>query len=154
MSVTCKDKLSILTSKMCINVILIRKIKTNTQYTYISWLLKIMYAPLICKQSYKSNTYHSGIRSVHQGFWSPDGVIMNMHIHKLYLIFDILDKYMYNHYSLNIKSPLPVGLFMFSWNSNFLEMLKFEFYKYWWHNTNTWPLDEKLNEACLLTSLL
>lgn len=145
---------------MCINVILIRKIKTNTQYTYISWLLKIIYAPLICKQSYKSKTYHSGIRSVHQGFWSPDGVIMNMHIHsiklhKLYLIFDILDKYkyMYDYYSLNIKSPIPVGLVMFSWNSNFLEMLKFKFYKYWWHNTNTWPLDEKLNEACLLTSL-
>lgn len=126
----------------------------NIQYTYISWLLKIIYAPLICKQSYKSNTYHSCIRSVHQGFWSPDGVIMNMLIHKLYLIFDILDKYMYNYYSLNIKSPIPVGLFMFSWNSNFLEMLKFEFYKYWRHNTNTWPLDEKLNETCLLTLLL
>lgn len=131
---------------MCINVILIRKIKTNTQYTYISWLLKIIYAPLICK--------HSGIRSVHQGFWSPDGVIMNMHIHsiklhKLHLIFDILNeyKYMYNYYSLNIKSPIPVGLVMFSWNSNFLEMLKLKFYKYWWHNRNTWPLDEKLNEA-------
>lgn len=107
----------------------------NIQYTYISWLLKIIYAPLICKQSYKSNTYHSGIRSVHQGFWSPDGVIMNMHIHKLNLIFDILDKYMYNYYSLNIKSPIPVGLVMFSWNSNFLEMLKLKFYKYWWHNT-------------------
>lgn len=127
----------------------------NIQYTYISWLLKIIYAPLICKQSYKSNTYHSGIRSVHQGFWSPDGVIMNMLIHKLYLIFDILDKYMYNYYSLNIKSPIPVGLVMFSWNSNFLEMLKLKFYKYWrHHNTYTWPLDEQLNETCLLTLLL
>lgn len=127
----------------------------NIQYTYISWLLKIIYAPLICKQSYKSKTYHSGIRSVHQGFWSPDGVIMNMHIHKLYLIFDILDKYMYNYYSLNIKSPIPVGLVIFSWNSNFLEMLNLKFYKYWrHHNTQTWPLDEKLNETCLLTLLL
>lgn len=52
---------------------------------------------------------------------------MNMHIHKSYLIFDILDKYMYNYYSLNIKSPIPVGLVLFSWNSNFLEILKLKF---------------------------
>lgn len=55
---------------------------------------------------------------------------MNMYIYKLYLIFDILDKYMYNYYSFNINFLVFVGFVMFLWNLNFLEMLKLKFYKY------------------------